>query len=103
MEVAEIADAPAALKLLGDRGADVVVAGEKLPGNAGLDFFALAEQRHPGVKKILLAHNMALSGLSLSTVARSLNQTRVDFFLVHPFAEAELTQAVDHVLNLRKV
>ncbi|HEX7929258.1 MAG TPA: diguanylate cyclase [bacterium] len=99
----ELPDATRALQVLGERAVDVVVAGEKLTGNAGLEFFQAAEQRRPGVKKILLAHNLALSSLNLSTVAKSLNQTRVDFFLVHPFADAELAQAVDHVLNLRKV
>ncbi len=97
-EVTELGDTQSALDLLAAKPADVVVAGEAVPENASFAFFQAAEQRVPGVKKILLAHNMALS-----TVAKTLNQAHVDFFLVHPFAEAELAQAVDHVWNLRKV
>lgn len=97
-EVAELPGPQAALEWLASHAVDVVVAGDGLPVNASLEFFHALEQRQPGVKKILLAHNMALSA-----VARSLNQARVDFFLVHPFAEAELAQAVEHVFNLRRL
>ena len=103
VDATERPDAASALQWLADQPADVVVAGEHLPGNAGLDLCKAAEEKRPGMKKIVLAHNMALSNLTLSTVAKSLNQTRVDFFLVHPFAEAELAQAVKHVFNLRKL
>lgn len=97
-EVAELPGPQAALEWLASHAVDVVVAGDDLPVNASLEFFHALEQLQPGVKKILLAHNMALSA-----VARSLNQARVDFFLVHPFAEAELAQAVEHVFNLRRL
>jgi diguanylate cyclase (GGDEF)-like protein len=97
-EVTELPSPQPALDWVAGHAVDVVVAGDDLPVNASLEFFHALEQRQPGVKKILLAHNMALSA-----VARSLNQARVDFFLVHPFAEAELAQAVEHVFNLRRL
>jgi YesN/AraC family two-component response regulator len=83
----------AALALLREEPADLLVADVKMPGMTGFELLEAARKFRPELRCIMV------TGEGTTMMAREAQRLGVDGVLLKPFTPSELRRAVEHVLS----
>jgi response regulator RpfG family c-di-GMP phosphodiesterase len=84
----------AALRLLEEMDIDMILSDFNMPKMSGLEFLALARQKRPRTRRILLS-----AGVDPLMVEDSLADGLIHKFLEKPFRRTELSEAMQDVFN----
>ena len=95
-EVLSAASAEEALKLLGERDIDVVIADENMPGLKGSMLLARIRNQWPDVVRMMLTGDARLE-----TVVSAVNRGEIFRFFIKPANEAEIIVSVREALKNR--
>lgn len=90
--------ADAAMDILATKRMDVVIADERMPGQAGSEFLAEVRIRYPSTLRIMLSGRA-----SLESAVRAINEGEVFRFLLKPCRSEELREAIRLGLQHRRL
>lgn len=78
-----------ALRLLGEKGVDIIVSDHLMPAMTGIEFFALASRLHPNVFRVMLTGQA-----DVDVAIRAINDGHVHRFLTKPWDDEELRRVL---------
>lgn len=95
-ELLPASNADEALKILGDRRVDVIIADENMPGMSGSVLLARVRQQWPSVVRMMLTGDARLE-----TVVAAVNRGEIYRFFIKPCNEVELIVSIRDALKSR--
>jgi response regulator RpfG family c-di-GMP phosphodiesterase len=97
VEVLSATSGPEALALLDRRSVDLILSDYRMPGMNGVEFLVASHKPCPHVPRVLLT-----AFPDLNVVLQSLNEARIDKFLMKPWESEELVATIGGLLERRR-
>ncbi len=96
-EISSANSAEEALEILRQKSVDVIISDEQMPGLSGSEFLTIVRHSYPDIVRIILTGQA-----SLEAAIRAINKGEVYRFLTKPCNRQDLTNAIEHGLELKE-